>query len=195
MMKNALLYLFLALSLSAASFSNTASIKGSEYEYLESIPSVQKLLERDSYYKEAMSLLSNKKKMAELTIKDPETKKRFKTYVVSYSRVLELLKKSVEEYKNPISAIKVYKIILLNAQRIDYEQKKFISLFAKTMYAFGLCYGYLSYGDIFEKGLFTKVDKKRALDIYEEGVDVCKKLNNWKFTELMTRIYRLKNGL
>jgi len=181
--------------LNAASFSNAQAIRKSETSYIESLPAVQQLLKRDTYYKKAIEFLNDKRKMLISKEKDPEEKKTYTIYKIKYDKVLDYFKKSIEKYKNPISAIKGYRIILLNPYFISKKQKHYISIFAKTMYQYGLCEGYLAYGKIYEKGLYTRVNTEKALKIYESGIKVCQKLNNWKFSELMENIFSLKKRL
>lgn len=186
---------FLGGILNAASFNNAQVIKISENDYIKSLPAVQQLLKKDIYYKKAIKFLTDKKKMLMTKETDPEEEETSMVYKINYDKVLDLFKKSVEKYKNPISAIKGYRIILLNPYFVSKKEKHYISIFAKTMYKYGLCEGYLAYGKIYEKGLYTRVNIKKALKIYESGKKICQRLNNWKFSEIMEKIFLLKKRL
>jgi tetratricopeptide (TPR) repeat protein len=191
-----LCFLLISTFLFAVSFDNAIAIRKSEFDYLKELPAVKKILKNDIYYKMAMDYLTNARKKIVLYTKDNEIGKRKKILLINYEAALEMFKKSIDVYKNPISAIKGYRLILLNQDRIkDKNKLKYKKDFAKLMYQYGLCYGYLTYGKIFEDGFYTKVDKKKALKIYEQGIKICRKLHNWEFSELMERIIRLKRKL
>ena len=71
-----LFFVLLAAFLSAASFNNASSLRKSEYEYLNSLSGVKKILAIDTHYKKALSLLRDKRKMLKKSVFDPESKKK-----------------------------------------------------------------------------------------------------------------------
>ena len=168
--------------------------KVDEFALLQSIPQVKNIVKNDKYYKKALQYLNNARYQISRTIVDPETKKRKKIHTISYNEVLKNLVISVEKYKNPLAAKLGYNILMINDGRYDEKYKRYYPLFAKTMYEYGTCYGALAYGRVLQLGLWTKSDKKKALKVLQSAIESCKRLEDWKFSDLMTRIMELKNG-
>lgn len=193
MKRGLVLIAFLTSVLFSAEFVNPVK-RVDEFEVLKKIPKVQQILKEDSYYKKALEYLKNPQFQKVVTYKDPETGKKRKMRTINFNAVLQNLALSVKRHKNPLAAKLGYNILLINDGRYDEKYKRYYPLFAKTMYAYGTCYGALTYGRVLQLGLWTKSDKKKALKVLESGADVCKKLGDWKFTDLMTRIMELKNG-
>lgn len=154
------------------------------------------LIKKDTYFKKAVDYSENPNSMKTIEVanKDPHDKSSGKqTRVVpDYQKVYEQLSKSVESYNNPISAYHALHLI-----KIMYGKStklKDFNKFAKTLFEqkIKICTVYLDYGEIYEKGYATPVDKKEALMSYKYAIDnsICEK--GWEKNVATAKYERLK---
>lgn len=184
----------------------TASLHA-EYKYTDNFykqggghsKKLDKLLKSDAHYIKANGYLENPTSMKIKTINavDPENKKAKSNYkeikVPRYDKALKEFVQSVKQYNNPVSAYTGLMIINLTLPSNTMLKER--KLFSKTLYEKekNICEGYLQYGRVFEEGILTKVDKEKAISIYEEGMKkACK--DGWQQSVLSGKIWTLKRG-
>lgn len=199
-MKRILITLSLGLSL----FANETPSSKTYEDYIKSggkeNHNLTELIKKDSYYKKAVDYLENPEFQAvkEVNFSDPEDKnakpKIIKQQLPDYVNALKEFKKSVDAYNNPISAysgLKIIKTVYGKGKELKYYNK-----FAKLLYSKekNICTVYIDYGDVLSKGIYTKIDKQKALNIYTEGLNNqnCK---GWYQNILSGRAVYLKRAL
>jgi hypothetical protein len=164
----------------------------------EITPQLNSLLKTDKYFKEAVDYLENPDKIKKITINNTDIenpKKKTKPIikeVPDYIKIVEIFKKSVYTYKNPISAYTALYLIKTYFQKSknlkDYKELSEIVYNTQK----NICTSYLDYGEVLENGYFTKVDKKRAYEVYKEGMDVDRCKNGWYLNIFSSKIHYLK---
>jgi len=196
-MKFNFVLLFFIIYSFGASFSNKPIVKKiDEFSLLQKRADIQKILREDEFYKEAKLLLNNTKKYIKKNIKDIENgRKIIKSSLPNYQKAIEYLVKSCKKYKNPIAAYQGYKLII-STYFLDKKYRKYLPLFAQVMYDYKTCTGYLALGDILNKGIYHKVNKTKALQIYQNGIPICKKQGKiWEYEAIRISAYKTKKKL
>ena len=157
-----------------------------------------KLLETDKYYKEGNEYLLNK---IERTVKIEQTQssknssdgvvRSNKVSIPQWDKALESFIKSATINQNPVSAFQG--LYIINSFYGKKQRPKDFNTLSKVLFEHNKssCQSYLNYGEIFERGLYTKVDNQKALDIYSEGLE-SKKCSGWEVSVLSSKIFRLK---
>jgi len=116
--------------------------------------------------------------------------KKVKTKVANYTKALKELNNCVRIENNPLAAWEgIY--IINSFIGINYKSNiKMYKRFANTLYKDQSCLGYLSQGDIYNKGIATPIDRKKALLIYKQGLNLC--TDGWLNMVLKSRINNMK---
>lgn len=164
----------------------------------ELTPKLQKLLKKDAYFQQLVGYLEDEKMMVskDINYTDPENPYAKKEIITQrlpdYPKALKAAIQSVNKYKNPVSAYQGLHLIKTTygvSSKVK-EFKEFAELLYKTQK--GICTAYIDYGDALEKGYATKVDKSKAVEVYEEGLKQDKCKAGWYASVLGARIYTQK---
>ena len=199
-MKRILITISLGLSL----FASDATTSKTYETYIKSggkeTNSFKQLIEKDTYYKNGVNYLENPEFQAvkEINFSDPEDKnakpKIIKQQLPDYVKALKEFKKSVEKYGNTISAhagLSIIKTVYGKDKELKYYNKFSKLLYEKTK---DICTAYIDYGDVLSKGIYTKIDKEKALNVYSEGLDN-KNCKGWYQNILSGRAVYLKRSM
>ena len=148
-----------------------------QYKGDRSLTESKKLL-KDSCFIKANEFLTkeNKMKIKEFTEGDPELLKALKKVqrrMPDYPNALKTLKKCVENNGNPVAAYEGISIINSYLGKQNKENMQAYKLFSEILYKDKSCLGYLNYGDVYSRGVATKVNKQKALSIFKEGQKYC----------------------
>lgn len=120
----------------------------------------------------------------------PEEQVKATTKVADYDSALKALYACVTQSGNPIAAWEgLYIINTYTSGVLPSKKIKEYQLFAKTLYEDKSCDGFLHYGDVYGKGIGTKPNTKKALDIYKEGVKTC---DGWHKMVLEMRVWNIE---
>jgi len=160
-------------------FKNFASLP----EYLEAKTYIT---DRSKYYKAQKTLGT-----------DPHTPEGVKTITVllpNWPKVFDAFYKSAIDEQNPISAFMGITILRSYLGKLNkgvmLDKRKAL---AKILFDSNICQGYIEYGDIFAYGIATKVDYKKAYEIYSQGQEICKSIpHTWYTTVLTMKMLRVK---
>jgi hypothetical protein len=149
----------------------------------------------DQCFKNANAYIYDKNKQKIITIRagDPEvlkSNKEIKAESPDYEKALDSLAICVKTNSNPIAAWEGAYIIK-SYLGINYKKNiDMYKMFSKVLYEDMSCDGYLYEGDIFNKGIGTKPDKDKALEIYEQGQKLC--ANSWHKVVFQMKINNIK---
>lgn len=161
-----------------------------QYKGDRSIQENKKLL-NDNCFIEANKYLTDveKMKIVDLDSGDPEilkTIKKIKRSMPDYPNALKTLRKCVDSSGNPLAAYEGLHIINSYLGKSNKENMQTYKVFSEILYRDKSCIGYLNYGDVYSKGIATKVDKHKALSIFKEGKKYCN--SDWYKVVLEMRI-------
>ncbi len=168
-----------------------------QYKGNRTLDETKKLLEQPCFI-DANSYLYDEDKQRLITTKSSsENKERrgkeIQYRVPNYGIIIQKITKCVDSTSNPIAAFEGLYIINtflgINYSNTINDYKKF----SEILYKDKSCSGFIAMGDKYKKGLASKVDKKKALKIYEEGYSLCKE--GWYTTALEMRISQLKRDV
>lgn len=161
---------------------------------------IKMLKKTDESYKKAINLLMDKNQMHAYVAKvDPEVKEEDNdpkntttVYLPNWDKVIGLFAESCKKTSNPLSA---WQGLYILKTKYNNGSPDIFSLFAKTLYEKekNLCESYMSYGFVFEKGINTKQDLVKSLEIYKEGKSKCKA--DWEKAIIEGKIWNLSKQL
>lgn len=165
-----------------------------QYKGKRNIESTKALL-NDKCFTDANTFIYDKEKQKDIKVSvgDPESKNKRETVVTKspdYGSALTALAECVNKTSNPIAAWEGL-FIIKSFFGIDYKKNiNAYKKFSKILYEDKSCDGFINQGDIYKNGIGEKVDTKIALNIYTEGLQVCKE--DWQNMVLTMRVNSLK---
>ncbi|AXH16397.1 hypothetical protein CP985_03365 [Malaciobacter mytili LMG 24559] len=155
----------------------------------------KEILKKDEHYKKALEdILTIKKYPSKYKDVHSGELKNTTFNAPNWAGSYINFRNSALEYKNPISAY--YGLYIINSFiGLNLKLQDYI-LFADILYQKekNMCNSYLNYAAIFEKGLGSSKDFKKALSIYEEGLkNACQK--GWQRQIVESKIWYLKRNI
>ena len=159
---------------------------------------IKMLKKTDESYKKAINLLMDKNQMnayvanVDPEVKEEDPKNTTTVYLPNWDKVIGLFAESCKRTSNPLSA---WQGIYILKTKYNNGSPDIFNLFAKTLYEKekNLCESYMSYGLVFEKGINTKQDLVKSLEIYKEGKSKCKA--DWEKAIIEGKIWNLSKQL
>ncbi|RLA84016.1 MAG: hypothetical protein DRG78_02585 [Epsilonproteobacteria bacterium] len=158
------------------------------------------LLQKDDYYISGNVYLQDKKdiKVQKKIFSEPDNPIDIENLpeilVPQWDKTLPMFIKSAKVFNNPVSAYQG--LFIINSFYGKQSKTKEFKELATVLYnnEKNICMSHIFYGEIFEKGYNTKVDKQKALSIYLEADKsmICK---GWESSVLGGRIYKLQREL
>ena len=124
----------------------------------------------------------------------PQQQKRGTRRMPDYKRAVESFHTSAVKRRNPVSAYEGLSLLKSFFPIGTKKNMRYRRDFAKILYEAKTCEGYLEWGDINAEGVLQKVDRRKALGIYNEGYGACRNVG-WYGPVLGSRIERIKMAL
>lgn len=153
---------------------------------------------KDAHYINAVNFLENPRFMKEVEVnkRDPESKNKTpkieKIKISNYKEAYKEFENSFNSTNNPISAF--YNLYLIKTAFGKNTNLKDFKKYSEFLYKqnLGICSVYIDYGETLEKGYFTLIDNKKALEVYKKGLDDENCNQGWTLNVLMGKYSYLK---